>query len=126
VSEVPISSPYRSTPAAPVTEGERNALSARLNAAYEAGALDADDFARRLDQLFAAQRMGDLLPVVQGLPALPTHANPAIVATPDALSGRAAPGQLSTARNATQLTVVAVAVLAGVVALIAVLLIILF
>ncbi len=122
MSEVPISSPYRSTPDAPVTEGERSQLSARLNSAYEAGALDSDDYSARLDRLFAAQRMGELLPVVQGLPPLPTHRSPAIVATPD----NAAPGQLSTGRSATQLTVLAVGVLAGVVALIAILLIILF
>ena len=36
-SNLPISSPYRSTPDAPVTEGERNQLSTRLNAAFEAG-----------------------------------------------------------------------------------------
>jgi Domain of unknown function (DUF1707) len=121
VSEVPISSPYRSTPEAPVTEGERNALSARLNAAYEAGALTSDDFAQRLDQLFAAQRMGDLLPVVQGLPPLPTHASPAIVTSPTA----GAPGQLSPTRTATTLTVVTVGALVGVIVLIAILLIIL-
>jgi hypothetical protein len=121
VSEVPISSPYRSTPEAPVTEGERNALSARLNAAYEAGALTSDDFAQRLDQLFAAQRMGDLLPVVQGLPPLPTHASPAIVTS----STTGAPGQLSPTRSATTLTIVTVGALVGVIALIAILLIIL-
>ncbi len=121
MSEVPISSPYRSTPDAPVTEGERNQLSVRLNSAYEAGALDAGDYSQRLDRLFAAQRMGELLPVVQGLPPLPTHQNPAIVTT----GGNAAPGQLSTGRSATQLTVLAVGVLAGVIALIAILLVIL-
>lgn len=121
MDEVPISSPYRSTPEAPVTEGERNSLSARLNSAYEAGALDSDDFARRLDQLFAARSMGELLPVVQGLPPLPTHTSPAIVANPTTST----PGQLATSRSATTLTVAAVGVLVGVVLLIAILLVIL-
>ncbi len=121
MSEVPISSRYRSSPDAPVTDGERNQLSARLNAAYEAGALNSDDFSDRLDRLFAAQRMGELLPVVEGLPPLPTHTSPAIVAS----TADTAPGQLSTSRNSTQPTLLILAVLTGAVALIAVLLVIL-
>ena len=79
-----------------LSEAERNQLSSRLNAAYEAGAMDADDYHARLDTLFAAQRMGELVPVVQGLPPLQTYADPAIVAA--APAGR--PGELSTARSA--------------------------
>lgn len=119
VSELPISSPYRSSPHAPVTEAERNQLSVRLNAAYEAGALDEGDFASRLDRLFAAQRMGELVPVVEGLPALPTYEGPAFD------RGSAAPGQLNQSRNANRLTLAVVAVLAAVVLLIAILLVIL-
>lgn len=118
MSELPISSPYRSSPHAPVTEAERNQLSARLNAAYEAGALSSDDFGSRLDRLFAAQRMGELVPVVEGLPALPTYQGPSFAAT-------GAPGQLSDSRNATRLTIAVIAILAAVVTLIAVLLVIL-
>ncbi len=122
MSELPISSPYRSTPQAPVSEAERNQLSARLNAAYEAGALESDDFASRLDRLFAAQRMGELLPVVEGLPPLSTYDGPAFGDG----GGAGAPGQLSTSRSATRLTIGVVAVLVGVVLLIAILLLILF
>ena len=39
-SELPISSPYRSTPDAPVTESEREQVSSRLNAAFTSGELD--------------------------------------------------------------------------------------
>lgn len=120
-NELPISSPYRSTPDAPVTEGERNQLSTRLNAAYEAGSLDGDDYQARLDRLFAAQRMGDLLPVVQGLPPLQTYADPAIVAT--SAGGR--PGEVSTGRSATGVALVAVGGVAALVVLIVVLLVIL-
>ena len=120
MSELPISSPYRSTPQAPVTESERNQLSARLNAAYEAGALDSDDFAVRLDRLFAARQMGELLPVVEGLPPLPTYQGPTFGA------GSSAPGQVSDGRNATRLSLAVIAVLVAVIVLIAVLLIILF
>ena len=45
-NELPRSSPYRSTPDAPVTETERDQLSSRLNAAYTAGTLDPDDYRR--------------------------------------------------------------------------------
>ena len=72
-SNLPISSPYRSTPDAPVTDAERDRLNARLNAAYTAGTLDQDDYQARLDVLFAAKRLGELVPVVEGLPPLPTY-----------------------------------------------------
>ncbi len=82
-SNLPISSPYRSTPDAPVTDAERDRLNARLNAAYTAGGLDQDDYRARLDLLFAAKRLGELVPVVEGLPPLPTHSSPAIVTSSD-------------------------------------------
>ena len=119
-NELPRSSPYRSTPDAPVTETERDQLSSRLNAAYTAGTLDADDYRARLDTLFAAQRMGQLVPVVEGLPPLQTYADPAIVAaTPN---GR--PGEVSQARSANRVALVAVGGVAALVILIAILLVI--
>lgn len=102
-SDVPLSSPYRSTPEAAVSEEERNRLSSRLNAAFEAGTLDADEYQVRLDRLFAARRLGELVPVVQGLPPLPTYADPALVA---GTGGR--PGELAPARSGNGLTLVAV------------------
>ena len=118
-SDLPISSPYRSTPDAPVTETERDQLSSRLNAAFTAGTLDADDYQARLDTLFAAQRLGQLVPVVQGLPPLQTYADPAIVASPD--GGR--PGEVSEQRSATGVALVAVGGVLLLVVLIAVLLV---
>jgi len=120
-NELPISSPYRSTPAAPVTEAERNQLSSRLNAAFEAGTLDADDYRARLDTLFAAQRLGELVPVVQGLPPLQTYADPAIVAA--APGGR--PGEVSPARSANGIALVTVGGVVGLLVLIALLLVVL-
>lgn len=102
-SDVPLSSPYRSTPEAAVSEEERNRLSSRLNAAFEAGTLDADEYQVRLDRLFAARRLGELVPVVQGLPPLPTYADPALVA---GTGGR--PGELAPARSGNGLTLVTV------------------
>jgi uncharacterized protein DUF1707 len=117
-SELPLSSPYRSTPDAAVSEAERNQLSTRLNAAFEAGTLDADEYRVRLDRLFAAQRLGELVPVVEGLPPQQTYATPALVA---GTGGR--PGELAPARNAAGPALVAVAVVAVSVLVLAILLV---
>jgi DUF1707 SHOCT-like domain len=103
VNELPISSPYRSTPDAPVSEDERDQLSRRLNDAFEAGAIEADDYQSRLDQLFAAKRMGELVPVVQGLPPARTYDSPAIVADS---AGR--PGELSATADPKRLALIGV------------------
>jgi hypothetical protein len=120
VSNLPISSPYRSTPNEPVSDAERDQLSSRLNAAFTDGTIDADAYQLRLDQLFAAQRMGELVPVVEGLPPLQTYQSPAIVAS---AGGR--PGELAEGRTGTNLTLVTVGAIAGVVLLIAILLVVL-
>ncbi len=119
-SNLPISSPYRSTPDAPVTEAERDRVTARLNAAYTAGTVDQDDYQARLDLLFAATRLGELVPVVEGLPPLPTYSSPAIVA-----SSGGQPGELSESRPPGRLTAVVVGGVAAVVLLIAILLVLL-
>jgi hypothetical protein len=119
-SNLPISSPYRSKPDAPVTDAERDRLNARLNAAFTAGTLDEEDYHARLDRLFAAQRLGELVPVVEGLPPLPTYSSPAIVA-----GSGGQPGELSVARPPGRLTAVVVGGVAVAVLLIAILLVVL-
>ena len=119
-SNLPISSPYRSTPDAPVTDAERDRLSARLNAAYTAGTLDQDDYRARLDLLFAAKRLGELVPVVDALPPLPTHSSPAIVANS---SGE--PGELSESRPPGMLTAAVVGGVAVAILVIVILLVVL-
>ncbi len=121
MSELPISSPYRSTPDAPVSDAERNQLNSRLNEAFTAGTIDADDYQVRLDRLFGAQRMGELVAVVEGLPPLQTYQSPAIAAS---TGGR--PGELTEARPGNHLTVITVGAITGVVMLIAILLVLLF
>ena len=121
-SDLPISSPYRSTPQAPVSEAERNQLSSRLNAAFEAGQVDSDDYRARLDRLFAARTLGELVPVVEGLPPLQTYADPAIATT--RTGGR--PGELAPARNANGFTLLVVGGVAGALVLVVVLLLLAF
>ncbi len=117
MSSLPISSPYRSTPDLPVTDAEREQLNTRLNAAFTDGKLDADEYQSRLDTLFAAQKLGQLVPVVEGLPPLQTYESPAMVA-----SGGGQPGQVSSARAAGGVSVVLVGGIAAAVLLVAILL----
>lgn len=96
---LPISSKYRQKPAEPVSEFEREELNRRLNDAFSAGSLDAEDYQALLDDVYAARTMGELVPVVQKLPVGATHEQPAIVAQPSHLQ----PGELSASRPATGL-----------------------
>ena len=79
-----------------------------------------EDYRARLDTLFAAQRLGELVPVVQGLPPLPTYADPAIVA-----SSGGQPGELAQPRDASKLALVTGGAVLGAVILIVILLAIL-
>ncbi|GAA3576127.1 hypothetical protein GCM10022197_36640 [Microlunatus spumicola] len=120
MSELPISSPYRSRPDAPVTDSEREQLSARLNTAYADGALDADDYQGRLDSLFAATTLGQLVPVVDGLPPAATYDSPSIVA-----SGGGQPGELAPARDASGVSLGVIVGVTGLVVVIAILFLVL-
>lgn len=93
--DLPISSKYRSTPDAPVSEAERTQLSEQLNDAFAAGRFDSDTFEQLLDRVFGAQRLGDLVPVVEVLGKPSTHNVPAIVQ--ESSGGR--PGELAEARR---------------------------
>ena len=93
MDNLPISSRYRSAPNEPVTEAERTRLSEQLNAAFETGAIDQETFSSLLDQVFGAQRLGELTGVVAVLGKPPTHQVPAIVEQ----VGR--PGELAPART---------------------------
>ncbi|MCW2811451.1 MAG: hypothetical protein JWP61_1909 [Friedmanniella sp.] len=120
-SDLPISSKYRSTPQAPVSDAEREDLSARLNSAYADGTLPPEDYQARLDTLFAATNLGELVPVVEGLPVRQTYDSPAIVAS---AGGR--PGEVSPARAAGGFSLLAVGGVALGIVLVAILFLVLF
>ena len=120
-SNLPISSPYRSTPELPVSDAEREQLNTRLNAAFTAGTIDDDDYRRRLDALFAAQKLGQLVPVVEGLPPLQTYDSPAMVA-----GNGGEPGQLSQPRPSGGVSLLLVGGVAVAVVVVAILFLILF
>ncbi|MFV0452787.1 MAG: DUF1707 domain-containing protein [Propioniciclava sp.] len=95
--ELPRSSPYVSTPEAPLGEEERSGLVERLNAAYTDGTIPAHDYEQYLDLLFAATTLGEVAAVVAQLPVRPTHDTPAIVGV-----GEGRPGELAPLRSAVQ------------------------
>jgi hypothetical protein len=118
MSELPISSKYRSTPDAPVTDGEREQLTRRLNDAFAAGKLDQNAYSSHLDRLYAAQRLGELVPVVENLPAVPAYNDPEVVQ--QASDGR--PGEVSPARPANRLALAVIAAIVLIVIIIGILL----
>ncbi len=122
MSELPISSPYRDRPDGPVSEDERNRLTERLNAAYEAGAMDEDEYRTRLDRVWSASRLGELAVVVQGLPPAPTHAQPAIVTT--GITGAGRPGELAPIRRTGSKLVLAAAGVGALVLLLIILIVV--
>lgn len=121
MSELPISSPYRSKPDAPVTDAEREQLSARLNTAYADGRIGPDDYQARLDTLFAASTLGQLVPVVDGLPPAATYDSPAIVG-----QGGGPPGELAPARNVSGVSLGLVVGVTAAIVVIAILFLVLF
>ncbi|SDB99530.1 protein of unknown function [Raineyella antarctica] len=91
MSNLPVPYRYRSTPEKPVTDQEREELTARVNEAYTDGKLDDEQYRAHLDRVFAARTLGDLVPVVQVVGDAPSYREPAIVAQ----DGTAAPGELA-------------------------------
>lgn len=121
--DVPISSKYRSTPDEPVSDGERSQLSEQLNEAFASGRIDQATYSNLLDKVFGAQRLGDLVEVVEVLGKPATYAVPAVVA--EVGSGR--PGELAETRSRAprSLVVLASGIAAGVVVAVIVILVLL-
>ena len=95
MDNLPISSKYRSRPLEPLDDTEREQLAERLNAEFASGGIDTDDYRTMLDQVFAAQTLGEVAGVVAKLPAKDTFAVPAVIE-----SGSTAPGELMPAKSA--------------------------
>lgn len=76
---------------------EREDLVRRLNEAYSDGRISTDEYQPLLDRVFEARSLGELLPVVEKLPAKATYNSPAIVAQG---AHRPGPGELSPTRPA--------------------------
>jgi hypothetical protein len=61
------------------TEADREKIAGRLRDAFADGRLDQPEFSSRLDQLYAAQKYGELEPLVRDLPPVRTYQTPAMV-----------------------------------------------
>lgn len=93
MSSLPPSSKYLQQAGAAVDDGEREALTQRLSDAFADGRMGQDDYMAALDTVYGAQHLGELVPVVEKLPA-------ASVDTPNIVLTTGAPaGQVSTSRN---------------------------
>ena len=103
MSELPPSSKYLQRADLPVDEVEREALTKRLSDAYADGRMGQADYLAALDVVYGASRLGDLVPVVERLPAAATEV-PAIVGT-----GAAPAGELVPSRGGLALGFVAIA-----------------
>lgn len=103
---LPPSSKYLQRPGDPVDETERAAITQRLNDAFADGRLAHDEYAEAMDIVYDARTLGDLVPVMEKLPAAATNV-PAIVE-----QGGLPAGQLAEPRS-----LVPAAVMVGVVGL---------
>lgn len=88
--ELPPSSKYVARRDESVNESERESLSKRLAAEFEAGRLTQDEYMKALDDLYAAKTMGELVPVAKKVPDTVSD-TPPIVATGSGKPGELAP-----------------------------------
>ena len=94
-------------PDEPVSDQEREQLTARVNDAYTDGKLDDEQDHAHLDVVFAARTLGELVPVVMSVGVAPTYQEPAIVAQ----TGTNGPGQLAEIKAPNRSAVVAIGVI---------------
>ncbi len=93
MSSLPPSSKYLQQASAAVDDTEREVLTKRISDAFADGRMGQDDYMAALDVIYAAQQLGELVPVIERLPAVAVEV-PNLVQT----SGAAA-GQVSPSRN---------------------------
>ena len=102
MTKLPPSSKYLQRPAEPVEEQERESITQRLSDAYADGRMSQDEYMSSLDVVYAAQNLGELVPVVEQLPAAADN-TPAIVN-----AGAAPAGEVTQSRNVLVPTLMAV------------------
>jgi len=78
MSGSPVEAEYAHDASSEVTTADRDDLSNRLNDAFAGGALTMEDYQTRLNALFQATKRGELVPVIQGLPAQYRSNEPAV------------------------------------------------
>lgn len=78
MTTLPPSSRYLQNADQPVEDDEREGLAKTLSDAFSEGRLEQDAYLEGLDVVYAARHLGDLVPVVEKLPA-PSADVPAII-----------------------------------------------
>jgi len=91
MSGLPVETEYAHDASGEVTTADRDDLSNRLNDAFADGSLTMEDYQTRLNALFQATKRGDLVPVVQGLPAQYSTDEPAVGGDQPGKPGELAP-----------------------------------
>jgi len=91
MSGSPVEAEYAHDASSEVTTADRDNLSNRLNDAFAGGALTMEDYQTRLNALFQATKRGELVPVVQGLPAQYRSNEPAVGGDQPGKPGELAP-----------------------------------
>ena len=117
---LPPSSKYLQRSADPVDDAERESITRRLNQAFADGRISHDQYAADLDIVYAARVLGDLVPVIERLPAAVDNV-PAIVE-----EGKLPAGQLTAARNLVPAAVMVGVVGVTLIAMLLLLLVVLF
>lgn len=102
MTSLPPSSKYLQRAGEPVEEQERESISKRLSDAYADGRMSQDDYMSSLDVVYSARSLGELVPVVEQLPAAADN-TPAIVN-----AGSAPAGEVTESRNVLLPTMMAV------------------
>ncbi len=90
---LPPSSKYLQRSADPVDDAERESITRRLNQAFADGRISHDQYAADMDIVYAARVLGDLVPVIERLPAAVDNV-PAIIE-----EGKLPAGQVTASRN---------------------------
>lgn len=116
---LPPSSKYLQRSGDPVDDTERDSITTRLNAAFGDGRISHDEYARFMDIVYGATTLGDLIPVIESLPAAADN-TPAIVAT-----GALPAGTVSGSRDLAPLAIVVGVVGVALIAVLVVLLVVL-
>ena len=117
---LPPSSKYLQRAADPVDEVERESLTTRLNTAFGDGRITHEQYSYAMDIVYAARNLGDLVPVIEQLPAAAAEV-PAIVQ-----QGGPPAGRVTEPRNLVPLAIGAGVVGVALVAILMLLLVITF
>lgn len=89
---LPPSSKYIQRSADPVDDTERDSITRRLNEAFADGRISHDQYAADMDLVYAARTLGELVPVIERLPAAADNV-PAIVEQGKLPAGQVAPSR---------------------------------